>query len=94
MKFTKVIFAPEVDAAILDLIDYVDVGDIPAVLDFIEQLQRRLASTLSTFPEGGSRFQGHVRMFTVKRYTFLYEYHGELNEVHVLDMKAPGRDWR
>ncbi|WP_420013225.1 hypothetical protein [Tateyamaria sp.] len=94
MSNATVIFAPEVDAAILDLIDYVEVSDIPAVLNFLEGVQQRLVHTLSTFPNGGSPFQGNVRLFTVDRYAFLYEYHPNLNEVHVLEMMAPGRDWR
>lgn len=94
MQTATVIFAPGVDAAILDLIDYVEVGDIPTVLNFLEGVQNRLVRTLSTFPDGGSRFQGNVRLFTVDRYAFLYEYHANLNEVHVLEMMAPGRDWR
>ena len=94
MKNAKVIFGPEVDAAILALIDYVEVDEIPAVLDFLERIQDRLVNTLSTFPESGSRFQGQVRMQVVEKYTFLYEYHVDSNEVHVLDMKGPGQNWR
>lgn len=94
MKNAKVIFGPEVDAAILALIDYVALDEIPVVLDFLGRIQERLVNTLSLFPEGGSRFQGNVRMQTVEKYTFLYEYHQDTNEVHVLDMMAPGQNWR
>jgi len=94
MKTAKVIFGPHVDAAILALIDYVEMEDIPAVLDFLDRIQERLVHTLSTLPEGGNRFQGNVRMKAVEKYTFLYEYHTDTNEVHVLDMKGPGLDWR
>lgn len=94
MKNARVIFAPEVDAAIMDLIDHVGVDEVPAVLDFLERVQKKLVGTLSAFPEGGRRFQGKLRMFPVEKYTFLYEYHAEQNEVHVLEMKAPGLDWR
>ena len=94
MKNAKVIFGPEVDAAILALIDYVELAEIPAVLDFLERIQERLVNTLSTFPEGGNRFQGNVRMKVVEKYTFLYEYHADSNEVHILDMKGPGQSWR
>lgn len=94
MKNAKVIFGPEVDAAIMALIDYVELDDIPVVLDFLDRIQERLVNTLSIFPEGGSRFQGNVRMKVVEKYTFLYEYHADANEVHVLDMKGPGLDWR
>ena len=94
MKNAKIILGPEVDAAILALIDFVELDEIPAVLDFLERIQERLVNTLSTFPEGGSRFQGNVRMKVVEKYTFLYEYHQDTNEVHVLDMKGPGLNWR
>lgn len=94
MKNTTVIFGPEVDAAFLALIDYVELDEIPAVLDFLERIQERLVNTLSTFPEGGSRFQGNVRMKVVEKYTFLYEYHESSNEVHILEMKGPGQNWR
>lgn len=94
MKNAKVIIGPEVDAAILALIDYVEIAEIPAVLDFLERIQERLVNTLSTFPEGGNRFQGNVRMKVVEKYTFLYEYHADSNEVHILDMKGPGQNWR
>jgi hypothetical protein len=76
------------------LIDYVELADIPAVLDFLERIQERLVNTLSTFPEGGNPFQGNVRMKVVEKYTFLYEYHADSNEVHILDMKGPGQNWR
>lgn len=39
-------------------------------------------------------FQGRVRMFPVEGYVFLYEYDPGASEVHVLDMIAPGRNWR
>lgn len=94
MKNAKVIIGPEVDAAILALIDYVELDEISAVLVFLERIQERLVNTLSTFPEGGVRFQGQVRMKTVEKYTFLYEYHADSNEVHILDMKGPGQNWR
>jgi hypothetical protein len=94
MKNATVFLGPEVDAAILALIDYVELDEIPAVLNFLDRIQERLVNTLSTFPEGGSRFQGNVRMKVVEKYTFLYEYHADTNEVHVLDMKGPGLDWR
>ncbi|WP_120499289.1 hypothetical protein [Roseovarius sp. EL26] len=94
MKSASVIFGPDVDAAITLLIDYVDPSDIPTVIRFLERIQMRLVQTLSTLPEGGSRFQGNVRMMVVDKYTFLYEYHASKNEVHVLEMIAPGQDWR
>lgn len=94
MKQVQVLFDPQVDAALLDMIDYVDPADIPTVLNFLEAIQTHLVQTLSTFPEGGSRFQGNVRMKVVEGYVFLYEYHPDLNEVHVLSMEPPGRNWR
>lgn len=94
MKNATVIFGPGVDAAIVNLTDYVDLDDIPAVVTFLERIQRRLVGTLSAYPEGGSRFQGNVRMMVVDKYTFLYEYHADKNEVHVLEMEPPGRNWR
>ncbi|TVP83135.1 hypothetical protein [Thioalkalivibrio sp.] len=94
MKDAKVIFGPEVDASIVLVIDFVAVDEIPDVLHFLHLLQTRLVETLATFPECGARFQGDVRMFSVAGHTFLYEYHASTNEVHVLDMIAPGQDWR
>ena len=94
MKNATVFLGPEVDAAILALIDYVELDEIPAVLNFLGRIQERLVNTLSTFPEGGSRFRGNVRMKVVEKHAFLYEYYAETNEVHVLDMKGPGLDWR
>lgn len=53
MKNAKVIFGPEVNAAILALIDYVELNEIPAVLGFLERIQERLVTTLSALPEYG-----------------------------------------
>lgn len=94
MKSADVIFGPEVHRAILELIDYVDPSEIPDLLNFLEEIQIRLVKTLSTAPEGGRRFQGKVRMFPIRGYTFLYEYHTDIHEVHVHEMKAPGQNWR
>jgi len=94
MQPVTVLFAPRVDAALLELIDYVNVDSIPTVLDFLERIQGRLVETLSTFPDAGPVFQGEVRMFPVEGYVFLYEHHAVAHEVHVLDMIAPGRKWR
>ncbi len=94
MKTTTVIFGPGVDGAIVSLIDYVDLESIPAVIVFLEHVQQRLVKTLSTFPESGSPYQGRVRTLSVEGYTFLYEYHEAAHEVHVLEMIAPGRNWR
>lgn len=89
-----VLFAPAVDAALVESIDHVDVDRIPTVLDFLERIQNRLVETLSTFPEAGPVFQGEVRMFPLEGYVFLYEHHPSKGEVHVLDMIAPSRNWR
>ena len=47
-----------------------------------------------TFPEAGPVFQGRVRMFPVEGYVFLYEHDPADGDVHVLDMIAPGQNWR
>lgn len=94
MKNATIIFAPEVDAAILSLIDHVDPSEIPAVLDFLDRIQKRMVRTLADVPEGGPRFKGQTRMFPLNGYTFLYEYHADTNEVHVLDLMMPGQNWR
>lgn len=89
-----VIFAPAVDAALVEVIDHADVDRIPTVLEFLERIQKRLVETLSTFPEAGPVFQGEVRMFPLEGYVFLYEHHPSKGEVHVLGMIAPGWNWR
>lgn len=94
MQPVNVLFAPAVDAALVELIDHVDVDSILTVLDFLERIQTRLVQTLSTVPEAGLIFQGEVRMFPVEGYVFLYEHHPSKGEVYVLDMIAPGRNWR
>ena len=94
MQPITVLFAPAVDAALVEFIDYVDVDSIPTVLDFLDRIQTRLVQTLSTFPDAGPIFQGEVRMFPVEDYVFLYEHHPSKGQVHVLDMITPGRNWR
>ena len=94
MQHTKVILAPEVDAAILRLIDYVHPSEIPAVLDFLEALQHRLVHTLISAPLAGRLFQGKVRFLSLSGYTYLYEYDPDRAEVYVLDLMMPGQDWR
>lgn len=94
MKNATVIIAPEVDAAILRLIDYVDPSEIPAVLNFLDRIQQRMVRTLTDDPEGGPRFKGQTRMFPLDGYIFLYEYRADTNAVHVLDFMMPGQDWR
>jgi hypothetical protein len=94
MQTVTVLFAPAVDAALVELIDHVDVDTIPTVLDFLERIQTRLVQTLSAFPEAGPVFQGAVRMFSVEGYVFLYEPHTDRGEVHVLDLIGPRRNWR
>lgn len=94
MKNATIILAPEVDAAILRLIDHVDPSEIPAVLDFLERIQERMVRTLTDAPEGGPRFDERTRIFPLEGYTFLYEYHADTNEVHVLDLMMPGQNWR
>ena len=94
MQPATVLFAPGVDAALVEVVDHVGVDSIPTVLDFLERIQGRLVKTLSTFPEAGSVFQGKVRMLPVEGYVFVYEHHSAANVVHVLDMIAPGGNWR
>jgi hypothetical protein len=92
---TKVIFAPGVDEAILNYLDFVDVDAIPQTLHFINEAQKKLANTLSMFPMGGAKFQNNTRFYpTAKGYVFIYEYDAEANQVNVLDLYMPGRDWR
>lgn len=94
MKNATIILAPEVDGAILRLIDHVDPSEIPDVLNFLEGIHQRMARTLSDFPEADAPFQGRVRFLTLEGYTYLYEYHEDTNEVHVLDLMMPGQNWR
>jgi len=94
MQPVTVLFAPGVDAALVELIDHVDVDSIPTLLDFLERIKERLVKTLSILPEAGPVFQGRVRMLPVEGYVFLYEHQSAANEVHVLDIIAPGRNWR
>lgn len=94
MQPATVLFVPGVDTALVELIDHVDVDSIPTVLDFLERIQARLVKTVSTIPEAGPVFQGKVRMLSVEGHVFLYEHHPAANEVHVLDMIVPGRNWR
>jgi hypothetical protein len=83
-----------VDAALVEIIDHVDVDRIPIALDFLDRIQTRLVGTLSTFPEACPVFQGQVRVFPMDGYVFLYEHHETTREIHVLDLIAPGRNWR
>jgi len=92
MKNATIILAPEVDAAILRLIDHVDPSEIPDVLAFLEGIHQRMADILSDFPESGARFQGGVSFISLEGYTYLYEYYAEANEVHVLDLMMPGQN--
>ena len=94
MQPVTVLFAPEVDAALVNLIDHVDVDRIPTVLDFLERIQGRWVETFSTVSEAGPIFQGEMRMFPVEGHVFLYEHHPSKGGAHVLDMIAPGRNWR
>jgi hypothetical protein len=94
MKGAAIILSPEIDAAILRLIDHVDSTEILKVLNFLEGIHRRMARTLSTLPESGARFQGRVRLLALGGYIYLYEYHEDRNEVHVLDLMMPGQNWR
>ena len=94
MKNAMIILAPEVDAAILRLIDHVDPSEIPDVLNFLDGIHQRMARMLSDFPKGGARFQGRVRFLALEGYTYLYEYHEDANEVHVLDLMMPRQNWR
>lgn len=94
MKNATILLAPEVGAAILGLIDYVDPSEIPDVLAFLEGIHQRMAHLLSDLPERGARFQGGVRFMALQGYTYLYEYHADRNEVHVLDLMMLGQNWR
>lgn len=94
MKNATIILAPAVDAAILRLIDHVEPSEIPGVLVFLEGIQQRMVQMLRDFPEGSARFQGNVRFLALERYTYLYEYHADANEVHVLDLMMPGQNSR
>lgn len=94
MHQVTILFAPGVDAALVEFIDHVDVDSILTALDFLERIQKRLVETLSAFPEAGPVFQGKVRIFPVDGHVFLYEHHPARGEVHVLDMITSGRNWR
>ena len=54
MQPVTVLFGPAVDAALVELIDHVDVDSIPTVLDFLERIQTRLVQ------------EGEVRLGTAK----------------------------
>lgn len=94
MQPVTVLFAPGVDAALLELVDHVDVDSIPTVLDFLDWIQARLVKTLSTLPEAGSIFQGEGWMFPVDGYVSLCQYREDVSKIHVLDLIAPGQNWR
>ena len=90
----QIIFAPAVNAAIERFLNHVEIDAIADALNFIDELQSRLVKTLSTFPEGGPVFQGNTRFFSIRGYTFLYEYNETEKTIYVLDMYGKGQDWR
>ena len=76
------------EAALIALIDHVDVDSILTVLDFLERTQKPLVEIVSAAPEVGPVFQGAVRKFTAHGYVLHCEYHPSKGEAHVLDMIA------
>ena len=47
------------------------------------------------FPTGGPKFQNNTRFYpTAKGYVFVYEYDLEANQVNIIDLQMPGRNWR
>ena len=89
----QVIFAPSVNDAVERFLDFVEIDALGDALSFIEDLQKRLVQTLSTFPKGGPVFQGKTRYFSIRGYTFLYEYDEANKSVIVLDMYGRGQNW-
>lgn len=94
MQPVTVLFAPAVDAALVELIDHVDVDRILTLLDFLRAGPETPGRDPYHLPAAGPIFQGEVRMLTVEGRAFPYEHYPAKGEVHVLDMIAPGRNWR
>jgi plasmid stabilization system protein ParE len=78
----------------MDALGYIAQDNPAAAVNLIIDLQKRVAQVLGTFPEAGVKWYGELRVLTIRRYAFVYQYDTGSEEVMVLDVFGPGMDWR
>lgn len=90
----EVIFTDIADQDFFGILDYI-AADSPAnALRFIDKLEERIKSTLSTLPFSGTPYKDEIRFFVFDNYIVAYEpiEHKKLVAVYLISERH--RQWR
>ena len=90
----QVIFTTKARQALLDIAGHIALDNEAAAFRLVADLEKRVADTLSLFPEAGPKTEGGQRVLTVRQHSVVYRFDAVKGEVLVLDIFGPGMDWR
>ena len=75
------------------IVDYISIGNERRGHSFVEELNVRIASKLSIFPESGVEF-GKLRYVVFGNYVAIHDYDSDQNLVTIAMVTEGHRNWR
>lgn len=91
---SKIIISPSADQDLKSILSFIAEDSPERALHFVDELQEKAKTILGTFPESGHVFKQDQRYITIKRYVLVYEYHAQIDTVYILEVHAPGKNWK
>ena len=89
----QVYFTKQADTDIDEIIDYIAQDSLDNAFIFIDQLQRRITSTLSVMPLGGATC-GDARYLSFGNYVVVYDVDESNKAVYVLLVMEGHKQWK
>ncbi|MFT5112397.1 MAG: plasmid stabilization system protein ParE [Parasphingorhabdus sp.] len=86
-------FTSLADSDLVEILDYIAQDSPLKALHFIDSLQERIKTTLSTFPNGGSTYK-HFRYLSFDNYVVVYFVQEGKKEVFLHLVSEGHRQWR
>ena len=90
----KVVFTHRANQDFYSILDYIAQDSPVTALKFIDELQGRIKTILSSFPLSGKNYKDSVRYFVFGNYIAVYEVQEAEKEVTVYMVSERHRHWQ
>jgi toxin ParE1/3/4 len=94
MKTYAVKFMPQAIDDIRSILDYIARDNPQRALSFVDEIEVKANSFLSTAPKGGIIYKNKTRYFPIGNYILLYEIDETKDQVSVLHVVNARTDWK
>ncbi len=94
MNAYAVKFMPQAIDELRGILEYITADNPQRAVTFVDELEQKTKSFLSSAPKGGSLYKGQTRYFPIGNYVVLYEIDEKNTQVNVLHIVSARTDWK